>query len=43
MTSLDHSLVHVLNKQEKNIMCKCKNTFKRMILNGLGLVHDSIC
>ncbi len=26
MTTLDHSLVNVLNKQEKNLLCKCKDT-----------------
>jgi hypothetical protein len=38
MTSLDHSHVHVLNKQQKNLMCKCKDTFlkKSRIKLGMG-------
>jgi hypothetical protein len=40
MTSLDHSLTHVLNKQEKYLMCKCKDPFKKELF---GIGQESKC
>jgi hypothetical protein len=44
MTNLDHSLMHVLNKQGKiSNVYLCKDTYKEKVENGLGMVQESKC